>query len=164
MLPEFVPGVEPMKILCFNVFFMAVGQVYFDGVINIKKHFLAFPILVVSLITTVLLQGAAIFYWYTITAVAIATSVSALIYFFVLFIVAARLFYDLKSALFVVLELFCLTFYMLLYYLILKIDFPGGFLLKITVKGLSLICYACPLIFVMNKRFNFIGILKQKLA
>ena len=84
-LKKFMPGILSMKILALGMFFLALSQIFYDALLNIKKHFWIFPILLFVSALTLLLDFAAIHGGWGIQGIAAATTTGLFIYFCLLF-------------------------------------------------------------------------------
>jgi len=97
-LPNFEPGLAPMKILVFNMFFVSVVQTPQDFLMTIKKHWVLFPILAGSIALSALLDYWAVKAGYGIMGVAAATLTVFFLNFTAVFFAAARFAVDRLTA------------------------------------------------------------------
>jgi len=163
ILPKFIMGIEPMKILCFNIFFVSLGQYFFDGLINIKKNGHAFLIISLSVALAALMQYAAITYSGSIYAVAQVTTLGALFFFVISMGIAFYFFYSAKEAKSLIIELLAITAYLGLYFLLLRVHFTANSFFLYSAQIGSWFLFSIPLVLMLNKKFYILDILKNKL-
>lgn len=163
-LPKFTPGLTAMKILILNMFFISLVPLYYDALITIKKHLLLFPIIFVSALLTAGLDWFAIQRGMGIEGVAAATGIGFFVYFFTLQASAAKFFHYGKSFNKTLGFIFILFLYLTAFILAAeKIACSDFYSIKtISVKMLMFILFAVPLIFILNKQFNFISLIAGK--
>jgi O-antigen/teichoic acid export membrane protein len=89
-LPQYIPGVTSMKILLSGCFFLSLTPMSSSYAVTINKQLVLIPITVSVFFIGIVLNYVVIKSGYGIAGVAIATSVTYLIYFFVLISYAIR--------------------------------------------------------------------------
>ncbi|MCK4948223.1 MAG: polysaccharide biosynthesis C-terminal domain-containing protein [Candidatus Aureabacteria bacterium] len=89
LLKKFVEGIPALKFLVLSIYFVALGNVYGNYLITIRKYLVMYPLIIISCILSVILNYLAIASGYGIVGVAIATTVSLAFHFTVIFLAAA---------------------------------------------------------------------------
>lgn len=165
-LPKFTPGLMAMKILILNMFFISLVPLYYDALITIKKHMLLFPIILVSIGLTAILDWLAIHQGYGIEGVAVTTGIGFFVYFLALQVAAAQFFHYKKFFNKTLGSILILFVYLTAFWGITE-KWIGDDLFAfkaIVLKSISFILFSIPLLILLNRDFRFIEILKQKLS
>ncbi len=160
-LKKFISGIPSMKILTLGMFFMALSQIYYDALVNIKKHLLLFPVLVFSGLSTFLLDFAVIRAGGGIQGVATATTAGLFIYFCLVYALAVFYFSHWKTGLREFFFFLSCFLYLVLAMTGLENVHSSGFAL-LGIKLAGLLAFSLPLIALLNREFQLIALILKK--
>lgn len=161
-LKKFIPGIPSLKILILGLFFLSLSQIYYDSLVNIKRHGLIFPILLGSALLTALLDYGAVHAGWGIQGVAAATALGFFIYFCLIYAAASAYFSTWRTGV-RGFAFFAGCFVYLVFSMLAleRIPFAGFQKLAADLTGLAL--FSVPLLFLLNREFDLISLLHRKL-
>jgi O-antigen/teichoic acid export membrane protein len=88
VMPQYVEGIGAVKCLILGTFFFAIGMPYADVLVTLKKHLFLFPVTFAAILVAYGLNMLAINGGHGIGGIALATSVTQLLYFLTIFALA----------------------------------------------------------------------------
>ncbi|MDD5672367.1 MAG: polysaccharide biosynthesis C-terminal domain-containing protein, partial [Candidatus Omnitrophica bacterium] len=164
VLPQFVPGIAAMKILCFSMFFLALVQPYSDFLITIKKHLILFPLLAATAAVALPLTLWVIHAGYGITGVASVMTFAGFFNFSVTYFFASRYFIDSYAALRKYFKFLGCGAYLSLILLVFSRLFSvaGQSFLGVTAEVLLFLLLYSPLFLILNRKFALTAFVKEK--
>ncbi|MBI4971823.1 MAG: oligosaccharide flippase family protein [Candidatus Omnitrophica bacterium] len=163
ILPQFRPGIFPLKILAVGVFFICLNQQFSILLITIKKHVIMIPIIAVLAALSGFMQYLAIKNGYGLPGCAIVMSVSYFIYFMVYFRLASRHVMSKGEAFQLLARIMGIFIYFVA--LLLVIDFvipaPKSVLLRTLMRYAIFATALMPFMFHLNKETRMWSHLKE---
>jgi O-antigen/teichoic acid export membrane protein len=165
VLPEFISGIPPMKILIIGVFFLSLVNPYEAFLIAIKKHYLLIPIYCVSSLVAVLLHYWAIESGFGIFGVACTTSFVFFLNFSLNFFCAALFLLDWRSAVkrFVFFSAHCVYLVLALLTINYAIQPNMHPILSVSIQILLFSIFCIPLFVITERRFGLLSLIRDQL-
>ncbi|MFA5167187.1 MAG: oligosaccharide flippase family protein [Candidatus Omnitrophota bacterium] len=164
-LPQFISSILTLRILVLSSFFIALLQPYNDFLITIRRHLVLFPFWGVSI-----LISWQCYYWVArlgggISGFAIATTAIFFLMFTGLFFIAGHYLRDPKAVWEGYWKLMTCFAFLSFFVLILIKYFSST---EITLAGLLCqggiyMIFCCPIVFILNRKFHILEILREKL-
>jgi len=164
-LPQFVPGIEAMKLLSLSAFFLALTQPFTDFLITIRKHFTLFPLITAASGVALVLNYWLIQGGFGIRGVALATSLASWFHFSIIYFFASRHFEPFNAAVKRYIQLLGFGVYLglvlILIHWLVPSD-PRSFLGALLQALLFAVGYA-PFLVVLSRRFRLLELAGEKL-
>lgn len=153
VLPQFRPGIFPLKILVVGMFFICLSQQFMTLLITIKKHVILIPIIALLTALAALVSYMAIQQGYGLPGVALVMSLNYFLYFMIYFRLGARHVMS-KSETF---QLFARVIGILLYFMAvllvieILIPAPKSILIRVLMRYAIFCASLTPFMFILNR-------------
>ena len=163
VLPQFRPGIVPLKILVVGMFFVCLSQQFVTLLITLKKHVILIPIVALLTGLAATMSYLVIHNGYGLPGVAIVMSVSYFLYFMIYYRLGVRHVMS-KSEAF---QLFARIMGILLYFIsiLLVLEFlvpaPASILLRTLMRYAIFSALLMPFMFLLNRETRIWSHLKE---
>ncbi len=163
VLPEFRPGILPLKILIAGFFFVCLNQQFSILLITIKKHVILIPIVVCLSGIAAVSSYLAIQNGYGLPGVAIVMTVNYFIYFMIYFNLGSRRVFSKGESIGLLARVMGVLLYFISVLLVIEllIPAPKEVFLRCTMRYAIFAASLLPFLFLLNKETGVLTQLKD---
>ncbi|MDP2923631.1 MAG: polysaccharide biosynthesis C-terminal domain-containing protein [Candidatus Omnitrophota bacterium] len=160
VLPKFTPGINAMRIFLLAIFFLTISSYPNNFLVAMEKQTVLIPIVSVSILVNIFLNYIFIKSGYGISGVALATSISAFVSFFIISLYALKHSEKMIGILkFFVIVLFPLAYCFFILKVISLFSFSCSVIIDAIFKAIVFVLFSLPLIFYINRKTGIVRIL-----